>query len=521
MASGKKVKILAILSIIAILLISISGVSYAYYRQNEIMEDLVNRDVIYEGIFIHGIDVGNLTKEEAKAELQQYINKDNQQKQLVLYYGDSNWILNYEEWGIKANVDQMVEEAYAVGREGTLKERYDLIHKMAKEEITYALNFSYNEEIIDGILTGIDASFNKEVKDATLVRDMGQFNIEPESIGYSLNYDESKASILKMLESQEEGRVRLIVDETLPAMTSQYLGQVNQILGSFYTTFSEGNPGRNMNLQVGASKMNDTLIQPGEIFSLMGSIGPVNSANGYKSAPIIYKGKIVPGVGGGVCQVATTLYNAVLQAELEVVERRNHSMPISYAALGQDATVSGTVVDFKFKNNTGYPLYIESYIQDNKLHAIIYGKETRPVNRFVEYEPIVLETIEPPEQVVVLDETLEPGAEVETITPKKGYRVKLLKHVYVDDKLVDSELVNYSYYVPRAGEKKIGPTPADAIAALPTTPHTASGSEVEEPIAEDVQVEEAVINEEVELNNQVDDSNLEEENSVVEDVYNP
>lgn len=479
---AKSKKIWGITSIVLILIVALSGLGYWTYTKYNDMEEQVNRAVIYEGIRIQGIDVGNKTKQEAYDLLSKYIQENEDAKQLVVYYGDLNWILTYEDWGLEANVEEMVNKAYALGKDGTVFERYKFIKSLKESGAHYDLSFDYNRDIITSVLEDINSQLNKDVKDATITRISNAFQISEEEIALLVDVKASRKKIIESLMNHDEGKVQLVVEEMLPTMTKQYLGHVKDVVGGFYTKVSRGNPQRDENLRVAASKLDGLLLMPGEVLSTMESIGPVDLAHGYKEAPIILKGKIVPGVGGGICQVATTLYNAVLQAELEVVERRNHSMPISYVPLGKDAVVSGSVLDFKFKNNTEYPIYIESYMKDHRLYVNLYGEETRDMNRFVQYEPIVIEKLAPPEEVIELDETLEPGSEEIVVEAKDGYRVKLLKHIFVDDKRVSTEVVNYSYYKPRAREKKIGP----ALPEVAETVQQPEGNVTTPTIVEDV-----------------------------------
>lgn len=524
MQSRKKKKVLIFCVVFTLVIAGIGGASFGVYNYYEEMKEFVYRDVIYQGITIHNIDVGNMSKSEALHVLQDYITEDNLQKELILYYEDQNWILTYEDWGFETNIEQLVDKAYQVGKEGTLKERYEIIKDLENEKMTYDLNYEYDEAIIEEVLFSINESFNKEMKDAIIRKEDGAFNITPEVISYDLDIEESYKRIQEKLERREEGRVELVVNEYMPTMTTEHLSHVESVLGSFYTTFSDSNPNRNKNLEVAADKMDGTLLLPGEVFSLMEAIGPVDSENGYYSAPIIFNGKLIPGVGGGVCQVATTLYNAVLNAELEIVERRNHSMPVGYVPLGQDATVSGDVVDFKFKNNTEYPLYIESYIKENKLYALVFGHEARERERNIKYIPVVIETIAPPPEKIVYDETLSEGQEVVTLSPKNGYRVKLYKEIYENDVLIETAFVDYSYYYPRAGEKKLPPENEEEITDALPEEVAALDEDVEEPIDEVAVEDEAAVEEDTVNTDTTQDELVEPdteeviENEVIEDV---
>ena len=136
----------------------------------------------------------------------------------------------------------------------------------------------------------------------------------------------------------------------------------------------------------GCSKIDGSVIYPGETFSVYEAVSPFDAENGYELAGSYENGTTVQTYGGGICQVSTTLYNAVIRSELEIVERYNHSMLVAYVDPSADAAISGTAKDLKFKNNLDEPVYVESYVSGSTLTATIYGHETRPSNRTIAFE---------------------------------------------------------------------------------------------------------------------------------------
>lgn len=176
-------------------------------------------------------------------------------------------------------------------------------------------------------------------------------------------------------------------------------------------------------------------------------------------------GKVVDSLGGGICQVSTTLYNAVLKAELEVTERHNHSMIVGYVDPSADAAIAESAgKDFKFVNNTEYPIYIEGYTKDKNVTFNIYGKETRAENRKVRYESEVLEVINPPADVIYADAGQPIGYIVSDGSAHIGYKAKLWKIVTEDGVEVSRTQVNKSSYkmVPRSAT--VGTATADPAA---------------------------------------------------------
>ena len=169
-------------------------------------------------------------------------------------------------------------------------------------------------------------------------------------------------------------------------MTKEKAARCKDKIGTFRTTYNAGNVSRSRNLDNAARLVNGNVIKPGETFSVHDAISPLTEDNGYYAAPSYSNGEVVDSIGGGVCQVSTTLYNAVLKAELEVVERSPHSMVVTYVKPSMDAAIAGDYKDFKFKNNTDVPLYIEGGTTGGTIYFNIYGEETRSKNRKVTFK---------------------------------------------------------------------------------------------------------------------------------------
>ncbi|RKN78896.1 VanW family protein [Paenibacillus ginsengarvi] len=217
--------------------------------------------------------------------------------------------------------------------------------------------------------------------------------------------------------------VQVPVREQLPKVTQEQLkGQgVERKIAEFTTTFPGSAPGRVHNIQATAGTIHDMLLAPGERFDYSTIIRETEKRAGFREAPVIFNGKLVPGIGGGICQVSTTLYNAVLRAGLQVNERRNHSLPVSYVPLGQDATFATGYINFMFTNNTGHHLLIRSEFDGGRVTIKLFG--TMPPSVTYEIESNVLQTIEPPVKYV-RNPTLADGEQAVIQQGKPGYVVE-------------------------------------------------------------------------------------------------
>ena len=201
----------------------------------------------------------------------------------------------------------------------------------------------------------------------------------------------------------------------------------------------------------GCAHINGRILYPGEMLSVYDCVSPFTEENGYYLAGSYNRGLVVETLGGGICQVSSTLYNAVLRAELKVNERSNHSMVVNYVDLSADAAISGTSKDFKFTNSTDYPIYIAgSTSEDKQITFTIYGKETRPQGRSLSFETEIISESEPGPDKLIGDPSQSVGY-IHSQGAHTGYSANYWKIVKENGTEVSREKVNSSYYqaVPR------------------------------------------------------------------------
>lgn len=262
-----------------------------------------------------------------------------------------------------------------------------------------------------------------------------------------LKVDESTAKVVNYLTTSWRGGiggVELVTEETPAGGNPEQLALVKDLLGEGMTEYGNGTSGRKQNVAVGAEKINGTLVQPGEEFSVEAVVVPFDAENGYALAASYEMGKVVDSYGGGICQVSTTLYVAVLKAELEVTERYSHSMIVHYVDPSMDAAIAEGLKDLKFVNNTDAPIYIEASADGSTLHFAIYGHETRDPNRTVRYESETTST-EDPTPSLTEDANASFGTIEQTSYGYQGSTARLWKIVN-DNGNETKEQVNSSTY---------------------------------------------------------------------------
>lgn len=411
-----------------------------------------------DGVYIENIDVSGMNQSEVRRAMEKQMEKI--QGELVDFYvGEQKVTVPLSELGIQCDFSEEEALALRIGQSGNMLQRYKLREELKKEPIVLELSFSVDEEKVRKILEEQCVPLNQEVVDMGLLRTQNGFEITGGKDGIELNLEKSLAHIRDWFAKEYHGGRAgiLLPGEVKKAKGSEEeLSKVQNLLGQSSTDFSNSSGDRRKNIAVGAQKINGTVLYPGEEFQMLPKVLPFNEENGYAQAPSYAMGNVVDTFGGGICQVSTTLYLAVLRAELEVTERHNHSMVVSYVKQAMDAAIAESAgKDFRFRNNTDAPIYIEAYAYKGTLAINIFGQETRPQNRKVSYVSEVLNTTEP-EIKVSADPEAAAGTLECTQSPHTGYGAELWKVVTVDGKEESREKVNSSNYQMSPGVYKVG-----------------------------------------------------------------
>lgn len=415
----------------------------------------LNRDVIYEGVKINGIDVGNKSQQEAVNILETVMKPILQKEKLKITYGNETWEISIEKIGGTFSYYKAVEKAYEIGRKGNPVDRIKKLLDVKENGENIDLEFNFDILALRAFLERIDRQISTPPVNATIKRVGDKFLITPEAPGVGVDIEKAVQQIAEELKAMDFSPKQLSVVEKTPEITEEMLKTINSKWSAFSTVFNTANTGRSENLKIASSAIEGTLLKPGDIFSFNERTGLRIAENGYQEAPVIFKGELVPGIGGGVCQVSSTLYNAALYANLEIVERHNHTIPSTYIKMGQDATVVDRVLDLKFRNNTDGCIYIASWVQGDRIYAAVYGKE-REEDIKVKIRSEIVQVIESTTEIVV-DPTLPMGQEVIEKEARKGYKVKTYKQVIINGDPQEEELLSFDFYKPENGLIRRGP----------------------------------------------------------------
>lgn len=546
-----------VVSLFIVLFVMIFSVVFALFN--------MNNEKILKGISILGIDISDLTVEEAKTKINNAIEErfKDENNNLILKIGENETSVTANTFNAKFDIDNAVIEADNIGRNGNiLTNNYSILFtKLFKKEIKPRLylddsllsdtikdiNSKMKDAIVDNsyyieknnliIVKGkagyiikteelkekiyeqisnihtnyqiieipveykepepinlqkIHEEIYKEPQDAYVQKNPTVVHPEVNGVDFKISVEEAE-ELLK--EDKEEYTIPLKI--TKPKKTINNLGEeaFPDLLATFSTRFDGSNYNRNTNIKFAAKKVNGTVILPGEKFSFNTIVGSRTIEAGFKEGTAYIGGKVVPDVGGGVCQVSSTIYNTALLANMQIVERSNHMFTTGYVAASRDATVYYGSLDFVFKNSRKYPIKMVASANGGVCKVSIYGiKEEK------EYEVIIQSKITSyinPTTIYKEDPTLEEGKEIVEQTAITGCRSEGYKILKLNGKIVSQTLLSKDTYksrnkIVRRGTKKTTTTPtkpanenrtntetSNTTTNEPTTPETTENNTTE------------------------------------------
>ena len=359
----KRHKVLAITLAVVITLLGAFALTLAIYTRD--------RGTIANGVVLE-VPLGNLSIEEAGSKLEE------RRKEIVtrsIHFATEGKIISIsmEELGLTYTYDAALRQAYLIGREGNVFEKA-LGKFKASWGITFEPEYQWNNRLLAEALKKLLSHLDIPAENAHLTIADDALEIVAEKLGKQVDIDSLISSVSQLtLDKAETLPIPFkTISPTILQAELESLKSANR-LSTYTTNFDPTQKGRTQNIVLAAKAIDCLVLKPGEEFSFNQTVGPRTAEAGYQAATIIEGNNFVPGLGGGVCQVSSTLYNAVRLASLNVTERSHHSLAVTYVPPGQDATVAYPILDFKFKNDSGSYLLIRSVIRNNTLNLSIYG----------------------------------------------------------------------------------------------------------------------------------------------------
>ncbi|HUW63820.1 MAG TPA: VanW family protein [Spirochaetia bacterium] len=336
---------------------------------------------LYAGKISPGVYVGNLSAAGLSASsLRQAAVKvfpaESTGLSLILDGDGKKWAIPYANLEASSNLGLLLDNAAAHLDNGSPAAALRILRLLGRP-LHLQPGFIYQH----GLLTAQLAAINQQVavppQNAYLTLTGDKVTVVPAKPGRQLDIATTVTAVGPVL-SLEGQTSPLVFAATAPGISDAQLAPLQNLLASYHTELITDQTDRNHNLRLAAQLLDGTLMQPGEVFSLNARLGRRTNADGFRQAPAIVNDTLVDQTGGGICQIATTLYNAALLAGLKVTERHPHSLPVPYAPLGLDATINWDNLDLKLADDTGYPVYIAAGVQDNSLTIRIFGERTQP-----------------------------------------------------------------------------------------------------------------------------------------------
>ncbi len=469
--SGRRIGIIAL----AILLSVICAGMYQPHCAVAAADD----EAILEGVYMGEMSLAGMTAEEAKASVSAFVEELKHKNITFGAVGDHYVSVIAGDLGLAWVDESDIDAAVALGKKGNIVKRYKAMQDLKHGNKVYDLKLSLDRDLIKSVLEEQCAEYDIPSVNNTITRVDGQFVIEEGQAGERVNVEESLNQIYEYITNgwdYQDASIDLAIDVSEPKGSVEDLQKMTDVLGTFTTSYSTSSPSRCKNIENGARLINGTLLYPGDEFSTYDTIKPFTEANGYYPAGSYMNGKVVDSLGGGICQVSTTLYNAVLLSELEVTERHNHSMIIAYVKPSMDAAIAeSSGKDFRFVNSWENPIYIEGVTQGKQITFTIYGVEQRDPSHVVRYESETLSTTHPDHEII----TPASGQGVGYISVESahvGYTAQLWKIVEENGVEVSREVINKSSYKVSPRSAVVGVNTDNPVYAQRINAAVASGS---------------------------------------------
>ncbi len=412
-------------------------------------------DRFFQGTFIDGIDVSGMTKAEAITAVSAVLPAAPVTVDIRLDITTKVIPVDFSDVGFAYNTEEVVDQAFSKYRPANdtdlvaLIECYNGVQQLKNVPQQYETAYTVK---IEGVSQKVHAVLDPLYADLALVTDAKiegfddeehTFVVTPEKIGYEMDIDGTATAVKALFDSKTySGLVKVPMTVKQPKVTQKMIDEEFGLMGEEWTTTSN-NSNRNNNIRQACDNMNGTILNPGDTFSFNEIVGQRTAENGFKEATVILGGQYEQGLGGGICQVSTTLYNAVMKANLEVVERNSHAWPSDYIAYGLDATVDWPNLDFKFKNDSDSQIVVVAYwdSSDSRVHCEIYGHKL-PEGKYIELETETVSTVSPGANEYIEDKELPVGQTKTVRAAHTGMTIKVYKVWYDKD---DNEIDRYEY----------------------------------------------------------------------------
>ncbi|MBR6184825.1 MAG: VanW family protein [Clostridia bacterium] len=432
---------------------------YAAYGPFRQKVSLTMQDTFALGVYVDQVNIGGMTRAQAEAAIKSKAIQGDKELRLTVRVDGQAWLITSDDLPLERNIQTVLNTAYTVGRQGIretigssitpFEYRYAHLHQTVTSPVSLYTSITYDEKRVRELAQIIESRVARESADAQLASFdplTRSFTFTQEQIGASLDTEQLCGRIMDALNRRDyAATVEMSTTPVNPKITRAELTRSFTMLSSF-TTLTTDNENRNTNIDLAARAINHTVVMPGEVFSFNAATGERTREKGYQPAAAIAGGAVVDEIGGGVCQVSSTLFNAAAMANLTILSRSPHTWPSNYVDMGRDATVNWPNLDFRFRNDTALPVFIVADYQQNLCTVELYGASLG-AGVEIKLETAVISVREPPnEPNYEYNPDLAPGTVQEKKKARTGYVVETYKVFMKNGKETRRELLCTSNY---------------------------------------------------------------------------
>ncbi len=414
----------------------------------------------YQNTRINGIDVSGMTASEAENVVLTDMLNNKKDIEINLTSKDKSWKLEGKDFEVANKIQPVIAQISMYGKKGNFFQN-KIAEKNAKEkgkdfQISFVNVLGNIDEKIDEIISEVE----QESRKASLVfqpKEEEVFKVDEGQKAILVDRDKLYKEIDENLKNSKKVSIEIPIIEIGEEFDVEELRQSVVRRSVFTTSYATSKEDRKKNVRLALENFNGMIVEPGQTVSFNETTGQRTEENGYNNAHIIVGGVYVDGVGGGVCQASTTLYNALLLSDIEILSVNHHSLPASYVPLSFDAMVSGSYSDLVFKNNLDTPIYIKTFYDDKEVGVEIYGQrfdDGITIKRRAELVKVLPhngDKIVSDTKGEYLNKILYKGEYYRVKYPREGYESKGYLQYYKDGELIKEKEIRHDFYQPQDG----------------------------------------------------------------------
>lgn len=424
--------------------------------KNEIIGD----ERFYENTFINGIDVGGMSVAQAENVVLTDMLDKKKDVEISLSCKDKNWTLRGNDFEVTNKLEKTISNFSRYGRDGNFFQNLRTSKKVKEEGKNFVVSYANILANMHDKLEEVISAVEQQPKPASLVFNPNSDDVFEVDLGMNsivVDRDKLYSEIDSALASSQQVHVDIPIIETVQEIDVEAIKNSVGKRSEFSTNYAKSSKERKSNIKRALENFNGMIVEKGQVVSFNETTGLRTKENGYQNAHIIVGGVYVDGVGGGVCQASTTLYNALLLADVDILTVNHHTIPASYVPLSFDAMVSGGYSDLVFQNNLDGPIYIKTKADDQKISVEIYGQklpagwEIKRRAELVKILPHNGDKIVPDKSGECANKVLYKGEYLRIKYPREGYESRAFLQYYIDGKLDHEKEIRHDFYPAQDG----------------------------------------------------------------------